>query len=52
MTVSFKHTTKRIIAIIISLLLVASFSYIMGNYLVLVENGLKVYKPSAVNLVP
>ena len=24
----------------------------MGNYLVLVENGLKVYKPSAVNLVP
>lgn len=29
MTVSFKHTTKRIIAIIISLLLVASFSYII-----------------------
>lgn len=24
----------------------------MGNYLVLVENGLKVYSPSAVNLVP
>lgn len=24
----------------------------MGNYLVLVENGMKVYKPSAVNLVP
>lgn len=25
---------------------------VMGNYLVLVENGMKVYSPSAVNLVP
>lgn len=24
----------------------------MGNYLILIENGMKVYKPSAVNLVP
>lgn len=25
---------------------------IMGNYLILIENGLKVYRPSAVNLIP
>ena len=24
----------------------------MGNYLILIENGMKIYKPSAVNLVP
>ena len=24
----------------------------MGNYLILIENGMKVYSPSAVNLVP
>lgn len=25
---------------------------VMGNYLILIENGMKVYRPSAVNLVP
>lgn len=30
----------------------ASLQGVMGNYLILVENGMKIYSPSAVNLVP